>query len=402
MAVDEISALSATSPAAPDPTDADLTVDVRCYTDPTHSGGRTHPIVLHADWSVDTGHDLDAERFSVAFGGYLSCLDLPDKVLPAVRAFVARQLRLTWPSIDLVIGGGWALLDPFDRCCGRGMYSDAGLAAQHWRSLTHVAVEHGARPAVVKRLAGQVLTAHGRTVEQRVPYGASALVGRSVKSRADLDLLWQAGLTPELIDVVHGKVGHGRPLPANFYLGVISRRPDLKWIHDTATKVPDRELHDWLAWTETAHDRAHPDSRGDWLALGISRRDVTVLLATDYTPDDVRQLADATGRTRTSAAHLLATWADAGCFPTIPALTATCRYGEGHPERISRAAVDTVAELSGIPGPREHLAFALTMCGAASLAASVITVTQSLEPAELLRGIADWESARIRKKPLHA
>lgn len=389
--------------AMPDPSGATLTAEVRCYTDPSHRGGRTHPILLHPNWSVDTGHDLEAERFTVAFGGYLSCLDLEAKVIPAVRTYLDRQLRGALPDVEPAVGGGWLPRRRIDRCCNSGAYENAGLAAAHWRTVTHIAVETGTRPHALKTLTAQVLTAHGLVAEQRAPRNATTLIGTSVKSRADLDLLWQAGLTPELITRVHDEAGRGRPLPANFYLGVLSRRPDLKWIHDTAAHAPDREVHTWLAWTETEDDRRHPTRRGTWLALGLSRPDIVVLSETTYAPDDVEQLATGTRRTTTAAGSLLATWVKAACFPTIPALIAICQSGEGQPNRVTRAAVDTVAELSGIPGPREHLAFALTLCGAASLAASLITATRSLQPADLLCGMAAWETDRTRRKsPVHA
>ena len=42
---------------------------------------------------VATPHDLDAERIAAAFGGYTSCLELVDPVIPAVRASMGMQTR---------------------------------------------------------------------------------------------------------------------------------------------------------------------------------------------------------------------------------------------------------------------------------------------------------------------
>jgi hypothetical protein len=320
-----------------------------------------------------------------------------------VRTLVERHLRRRLPSIELATGGRWNLTHRVDGCCaGYTSYATAALAAEHWRSGAHVAIEHRARRSTVLGLGQQVLWAHGTDLKRGAPRDATSLVGTCLKTRADLELLWQAGLTTELIAHVHSVASHGRPLPANFYLGVLSKRPDLKWIHDSAVRTPERDVHEWLAWTETDEDRAQPQKRGDWLELGISLRDVAVLSTTTYTPANVEDLAQRTRRSTTAAGGLLAAWVNAECFPSIPGLIAICELSEGQPERVTRAAVDTVAELSGITGPREHLAFALTLCGAASLAASLITATHSLEPADLLRGMADWESARTRKKPQHA
>lgn len=75
---------------SPHPEGTDLHLRTRCFVDASHRRPRTHPIVLHPDWSVDTGHDLESERIAVAFGGYLSCLDLVDKVVPAARTYLLR------------------------------------------------------------------------------------------------------------------------------------------------------------------------------------------------------------------------------------------------------------------------------------------------------------------------
>lgn len=72
------------------------------------------------------------------------------------------------------------------------------------------------------------------------------------------------------------------------------------------------------------------------------------------------------------------------------------------PDRVTKTAVDVVADLTGLSGPREQLAFALTLCGAPSLAAHVIHATNSLEPADLLRGLQDWETARQHRSRTHA
>lgn len=388
----------------PNPAGGPLELKVRCYVDPEHNRPRTHPILLLPDWSVDTGHDLEAERFSVAFGGYLSCLSLADQVGPALRAYVQRHLRRGLPAIELGVSGRWNLTHRVDGCCaGYTSHTTAALAAEHHRSPRHVATEFGgARVGTVKALGKQVLVAHGTADPAWLPREALKLVGVCVRTRPEVEMLWEAGLTPELIKVIHDVAGLGRVLPANFYLGVVSRRPDLKWIHDSAAKAPGREVHDYLAWTETPEDRANPSRRGDWLGLGLSLRDVSVLGDSRYLPADVEELAVGLRRSTTSAGALLANWVIAECFPTIPALIAVCQMSDCGPDRVTRTAVDVVADLTGRTGPREQFAFALTLCGAPSLAASVIHATNSLQPADLLRGLDDWESARQKRNRVHA
>jgi len=388
----------------PHPSGGSLELQIRCYVDPKHVRARTHPIVLHPDWSVDTGHDLETERFSVAFGGYLSCLALHDKVVPAVRVYVQRQLRVAMPEIELGVGGRWSVPRRVDGCCaGFTSHATAPAAAQHYRSARHVATEvSGARVSTVKALGKQVLWAHGTADPARLPRAALTLVGSCVRTRSDLELLWNAGLTPQLVETVHAEAGNGRVLPTNFYLGVLAKRPDLKWVHDSAAKAPDRDVHEWLVWTEGHNDRLHPQQRGQWLELGISLRDVAVLSDTAYRPQDVRELARQTGFSTTRAGALLASWVQAECLPSIPALAAVCRMSDCGPDRVTKTAVDVVADLTGLCGPREQLAFALILCGAPSLAAHVIHATNSLEPADLLQGMQDWETARQHRSRTHA
>ena len=61
-----------------------LVIKVPCRTS-AEPGARAkvHAITLEADGSVTTPHDLDNERIAAALGGYLSCLDLVDKAVPA-------------------------------------------------------------------------------------------------------------------------------------------------------------------------------------------------------------------------------------------------------------------------------------------------------------------------------
>jgi hypothetical protein len=283
--------------ATPDPAGGSLELKVRCYADPEHKRPRTHGILLHPDWSVDTGHDLEAERFTVAFGGYLSCLDLADTVVPAVRVYVQRHLRRTLPAIELGVSGRWNLTRRVDGCCaGYTSHKTAAEAAEHYRSPRHVATElGGARAAAVKALGKQVLAAYRTGDPAPLPREALRLVPVAVRTRADVEMLWNAGLPPELIACIHQVAGLGRALPANFYLGVLSRRPDLRWIHDSAAKAPGREVHEYLAWTETPADRQDPSRRGEWLGLGLSLRDVSVLSDSSYCPADVRELGTGPG-----------------------------------------------------------------------------------------------------------
>ena len=69
----------------PAPLGRDLVVPVECTAMESDHFGAVHDITIHADWSVSTPHDLDAERIGRAFGGFSSCLTLVECVVPAYR-----------------------------------------------------------------------------------------------------------------------------------------------------------------------------------------------------------------------------------------------------------------------------------------------------------------------------
>lgn len=76
----------------PGPGGGPLTLMLECRLSPTAVTGERHPVTIHADWRVETPHDLEAERVAAAFGGYTSCLELVDRTLPAFRTSL-RMLR---------------------------------------------------------------------------------------------------------------------------------------------------------------------------------------------------------------------------------------------------------------------------------------------------------------------
>ena len=64
----------------------------------------THQVTVHHDWRVTVPHDLGGERVAAALGGHCSCLELVDRVIPAVRAIMPLLSRQELPAIE-VAGG---------------------------------------------------------------------------------------------------------------------------------------------------------------------------------------------------------------------------------------------------------------------------------------------------------
>ena len=75
---------------------------IECSSDPSERRGVTHRVIIHPDWTVDVPHDIEAERVARSFGGWSTCLELVERVIPAYR----RALDLmTNPNHLLSIGG---------------------------------------------------------------------------------------------------------------------------------------------------------------------------------------------------------------------------------------------------------------------------------------------------------
>lgn len=379
----------------PDPHDGDATLQVTCFVDRARTRGSKHGVTINADWSVSTPHDLEAERTAAAFGAYVSCLDLVDAVVPAARTYLSRQLRRELPRLRREAGGHWAGPETVDQCRTRtSSFATAQAAAAHLRSSGHVAWEHGARRASAAYLGGKLLLRHG----YEEPAGPSAsvldLAGRCVRRAQEALLLWEAGIAPEVVQAIYEETSPGRPLPVAFYLGVLTRRPDLRWVHDTAAKVPEREVHEWLAWSETDADRRHPHLRGRWLELGVSGREIPVLSEARYAPGDVEELSRELVITPTAAAVMLATWVGARCAPAISDLIAVTQRSHTGLNVVTKTSVDRLMALlraAGVEGTRLEAAYALALCGSPRLAATVAGVVRSLHLDDLDRALSDLE-----------
>jgi hypothetical protein len=261
-------------------------------------------------------------------------------------------------------------------------------------------MQYGALPAAVASLGKSVLAARGLADPLPPPVAALQLVGRCVASTRDVHLLWDAGLTPELVQAVHDVATDGRLMPPSFFLGVLSGRPDLRWVREAALEVAPAEVKAWLPWIPPAAD----EPRSDWYRLGVSGRHVIALADSPYRPADVSTLSDALRVTNNSAAATLAAWAEAGCYPSVLELIEVCGKADAGPTAVNKATVDRLAELLGPrhAATRKELAFALTLCGSPPVAAYVISTVGSVEPNDIRRGLRDWEQRRQQPRPRHA
>lgn len=330
----------------PGPSAADVTVSVSCANSRTRPSGR-HDVVIHSDWSVATPHDLASERVAAALGGYLSCLDLMDHVVPAARMWVDLAARRVLPeAVRIGAGSTWQPKKRVVGCCAGESFRDAGVLGAHLRSADHLAARLGCDPRQLAVVVRACRLAHAGGAELALGQASAAAAARCcLGGLGDVEELWRAGVHPEFIQAVHRSLEMSGRLPGRFYLGVVTRRPDLRWVARTLAAADDDQDADelrqgavatWLAWTASPRDRAEPDERGDWLRIAVSQPMIEALAESVYRPQDVTQLALALRREPDGVARILEAWLRAGCTPSVNDLLG-----------LEEAGVPTIHAVSG-------------------------------------------------------
>ena len=107
-----------------------LSLEVECLTGRQAAHGTKHLMTIGADGSVETPHDLAAERVAVAFGGYSSCLEIVDTAGPAVREAIGLLSRRYRPALRCKRDGRWSLQRVAECGCA-GAFPTAARAAAH-------------------------------------------------------------------------------------------------------------------------------------------------------------------------------------------------------------------------------------------------------------------------------
>ncbi len=377
------------SPLAPSP-DGRLLASVGCSTARTGDPRAKHEIWIERDWSVITSHDLALERIAMAMGGFLSCVDLVDREVPALRELVQLEARRVLPQFTRNEVGRWTLrtLAPNCQCRPTG-FRTAAEAADHARDPAHVARVYGVPPQDLHRRLRIIEDVHGTRfdVPPRAPEAE-----RAVREWDGVSLLWAAGVHPDLVTALHELLWPGGPaMPVWFYLGAVSRQPDLAWVVQTLAGVPDEDVAVRLCWTEAELDRTHPDARAAWLRAGVPRRAIGMLADGAYTPVDVARLMARTRRSVCSAAATLAAWHRAGCHPSLEDIALVDRL---RPDPWFEPSVGAIDWLCDRVGPawtaptRTQLGLLLAVCGTRSAVLSVLAegITDPGAAARMMNG----------------
>jgi hypothetical protein len=333
-----------------------VTVMVSCRTSrESAKGSKRHPVTLCPDGTIDTGHDLEQERILAAFGGYLSCLELVSTASPAVVKWFTLQRRLApRPIRAKQPHGPW---HPAKKalCCAKRGYKTPQEAAAHARDPKHVALVHGAHVRQVTELA------RGFAPEPGPEMPGDPWV-----------TMWECGMHPDEVDRITMEIDADDPLPAQFYLGVMARNPNLVWIRDTMRLVPlEPRSVTFLAWTYSKADQRDPALRTRWLQTGIMDRLLPGLMRSPYTVLDVAAFATHWSISPVAAGIELAKWCDSGVAPSVADLigphTHHLAYPPTPPRWQARARLRDLLRSDGLT--EEELALAVVRWGSVTAAA---------------------------------
>jgi hypothetical protein len=330
-----------------------ITMTITCRTSPDHSTpGVRHSITLEVDGTLTTPHDLAAERLAVALGGYLTCIELVDKVAPAFREWARLQRREgPLPILSRNEGRTWSARQR-GSCCPTGGVRDPVEAAEHARSPWHLARLHGIGTTPLQRLV------------------QSAEVPQPSRAIGTQWTLWRCGVASQTVAAIDADLGLQEPMDPAFYLAVLCRGPNRVWLRRMiALSGVTQHSAAWLAWTYGATDRRDPHWRVEWLRLGIPVRAI-VALGEAYRPSQVQAVSQRWRITPAAAALHMMAWQERGLALSVEQW---CRPGMldlGYPPRPpSLSSVERV--LAAVGDERaERISAALAIAEHGSVAAA--------------------------------
>ncbi|WP_460845872.1 hypothetical protein [Nocardioides ultimimeridianus] len=347
--------------------------------------GKQHPITINPDWSVQTPHDLAAERVAMAFGGYLSCVELVDLEVPALRDWVMLTNRAALAGISAT-PSGWRVEAVAGCRCARTAYDGAATAFEHVRSVDHLALKYGADRRRLTRLLESFEAGAGTTLRHRpdVPPEVCA----RIREPHGAELLWRAGIhedrVAEALDLVTSVED---ALPVTFVVRVVYGGVDRRWFADNLRHAPTAEAATWLAWWDG--ERGDHEDFGRWLGLGVPPRMISPLIEVGLSPAEALAAAAWIDADVGVTARRMAAWAEVDCRVDGRHLAALDRYGIGAlvPSRSAIGVLDQHVRMSRVASPaRADLAVLLAVCGTTGAAAMAITTRG-------FAGIADLDAA---------
>lgn len=345
-----------------------LTVDCRTTREP---GGRivSHEVTLYEDGTVTTPHDLDSERIAAALGGYLSCLDLADRGVPALEAWTRLLSRVDGVPIASPDDGHSWLPRTAAACCKRHGYHRPEIAFSHARSPGHLAQQFHVDDELLRHLLDAAAVP-----EPRGP--RSEPEGR----------LWQCGIGPDIAARIRAVIGAPHEVTASDILAVIAVGRDLEWL-GTVPERYDRKVRRVLARVrgdiaQLQLELVDPELVKRWQQSTAPQWAVRALLPAGYAPEDVDVIASHWKVSEATAAMVLTGWVENGFRIDVAALTgprlAHLRMPPRPPSRHAldrlRTALVTVVPHSDLPSETE---LALLLVEKGTVADTVAAVRSS-------------------------
>jgi hypothetical protein len=327
---------------------------------------RRHTVIVNAEGTVETPHDLDSERIAAALGGYLTCLDLVDHAVPALQDWVGLVQRTEPVPVRSRNDGATWWPARTAGCCTPSGYLRPEIAFDHARSPSHLAVLHGADPELLRDLLDAACIPEPR--------------GPRHEPEARL---WRMGVPPDLVARIRDRVAPIEEMKASDIVALLAVAPDLAWLdggRESHSRALTRSLKRLRGEDDVqlGLDVVDPHLREAWrVATAVPAWAKEMLLPAGYTPVEIELLAEIWQHSVPGTALVLAAWTSLGYRPSVASL--------GHPDLAhhvvppqppSRAAVERLrADLQGAPG------------------AARITVTELAVAIRRFGTVADAESA---------
>ncbi len=305
---------AATMPPAPYGQDLDLVIE--CTARPDDHFGMPHRVVVHPDWTVETPHDLDAERVARSFGGWSTCLLFADRVAPALR----RALHLmTHP--DQIAGGddpwaaqpeddGEACSYPLDPLTLRAAVREE-IKPSHMIPANPSSHAGSEEIGVGRRLYADLFSRAGRA------WAAAGNPRHLDDGEAGFLEVWAEGLLPAQIDELARSLPRSvMPLSPRFYCRAYFGAVDIDWLAGVVQCFPEREFADWAVAQDSAWAQTPVQVVWRLHELGLSARDAIGVLEHRVPVATLTELANRPGVGGQTAARWLTIWARLGVAPT--------------------------------------------------------------------------------------
>lgn len=274
----------------------------------------THQVTVHHNWRVTVPHDLGAERVATALGGHCSCLELVDRVIPAVRAIMPLLSRQELPAIEAIGSRGrWQIAPAAQASCCRGRQADGiGAAAGHVLGSTHLATQLDLPRWQVAWLL--------RIIDDAWHPAGMHLID----SKTGLTL-WGIGVSPARRVALEAPgmperfphTASSGPLPWEWYASLVYRQVSVTWAFEVFAARPGYKTAEGIAALGHPERRSSAALTAEWLRI---RADVPVesaaaWAAAGFTPAGVAGVAARTGWSIVETASQMHLWRTAGASP---------------------------------------------------------------------------------------